>query len=173
MALLLMGFMFLASVAKADWLVPAKSFGLKQSLKADRLGIAPAVNGEDDIVLMPTGSLGFSVGSGSPNYGYTGGLDFVFAHVVPGSTPGSVAMTPFIGIGGDLFVDFGDYINSGFHLPVKADGGINIIGPQINGLVPSAQIVWNFETKEEVRTVGFTAPFDLFSGDIIKKVIGF
>ena len=135
--------------------------------------LTPNANGENDLVLIPTASLGFGVGDSTPSYGYSGAYDLILCNVAPGDTPGTASLTPYLGIGGAIYVDMGQWINSGLQEPVLADGGINLIGPQINGLVPSGQMVWNFQTGERKTIINLTVPFGLFSDSAIIKVLGF
>jgi hypothetical protein len=159
-------FAFVLSSQAFAWEVSGKPFGMGLS-NGVKLSIAgQQVSG----VLMPTGALGFSVGTGTPAYGYTGGLDFVLCSLTAGTEAGKTSLTPYLGIGGALNVDFGGWIDSGFSNPVKASGGVNVIGPQIEGLVPEGSVTWNFETGERVSMVGFSAPFGLFEDSTITKI---
>jgi len=162
-------FLMFASTVLA-WEVPARPFGLE---KSDRLTLTPAVGGENDLVLIPTASLGYGVGpSNVPSYGYSGAYDLVFGDVTPSSTVGTAQLTPYIGAGLSLYVDMGPWINSALVNPILADGGFNVIGPQINGLVPSFQMTWNFQTGEKQTIVNLTVPFAVFSNSTIIKVFG-
>jgi hypothetical protein len=148
------------------WDVPASSFALhNQKFSFTASNVEPY--SENDIVLIPTASLGFGVGSGIPSYGYSAAYDLVFGKVTVGSA-GVDHLSPYFGIGGAFYVDMGQWINSGLQLPVVADGGFNVLGPDIQGLVPMFELTWNFQTGEEKRIIGFTAPFDIADNLIIK-----
>jgi len=180
MILFLIGFSLVVSNAFAWDNLPAKefsfapkefSFAPKASLNI--AAINPTVAGDDELDAVPTASLGFGVGNGdAPSYGYTGAWDLILNHVSQGSVPGTVSVVPYFGVGGAVYVDLGPWITSGLQTPVLADGGFNIIGPQINGLVPSFQIVWNFQSGEQRKIVALTAPFEVLSGAGIFKVFG-
>ncbi len=121
---------------------------------------------ENDVVLIPTASLGFGVGTGVPTYGYSAAYDIVFGKVTVGSN-GMDILSPYFGIGGAIYVDMGQWINSGLQLPVLANGGFNVLGPDIQGLVPMFEMTWNFDTGEEKRIIGFTAPFSITDSLIV------
>lgn len=140
-------------------------------LGLNRLAALESIN-EDGVYFMPTGSLGFGVGpADKPSYGYSGAGDIIYANYTVDGTTGNSTFTPILGIGGAIYVDLAQLINSGGLDPIKLDGGINAIGPQIEGLVPSAQIVWNFQTGEEIKAIHLTAPFDFLSGGTPTRII--
>jgi hypothetical protein len=149
----------LATSAFAWDQIPGKPFGLsavpKLSLDAPTSTI--------ELVGMPSASLGFAVGPNAvPSYGYSGGWDIILSDVSSGSTPGTVNVVPYVGAGLSLYIDMGPWISSGFDSPVLADLGFNVLGPQIGGLVPSAEMVWNLQTGDKKTIVNLTAPLSIF-----------
>lgn len=145
------------------WDVPSSSFEQKTGM----LRLSSGSTFENDLVLIPTGSLGFGVGTGVPSYGYSAAYDLVFGKVSLG-TIGIDHLSPYFGVGGAIYIDMGQWINSGLQLPVLANGGFNVLGPDIQGLVPMFEMTWNFQTGEEKRIIGFIAPFDIADSLVIK-----
>ena len=154
------------------WELPAGPFGSKFA-SSNGLRASQLIAGEIGIYSMPTASLGFGVGpTNAPSYGYSGGYDFVLGKAV-GTDSNTVNFSPYLGAGLAVYVDLADFIKTSGIEPIKADGGINIIGPEIQGLVPSASRVWNFDTGEQVTTINLTASLDFFANATIQKVVAF
>ena len=169
--MLLIGFLALAFTSNSfAWEVPAKPFGMdKQKLSISQ----PPAGGEVDGVFMPTASLGLGVGnSATPSYGVSGAYDFVIGRVTAVDAS-NVNITPFIGIGGAIYVDAGPWLSSNLSSPIVASGGFNIIGPDLAGTVPGAQHTWNLQTGEQKTLITWNVPFDIFSDQTITKVFGF
>lgn len=163
--------MFALSLSSAfAWEVNGKAFGLEKYQDA-KFRLNPSSLDETDIVTIPTAGLGFGVGPNStPSYGYSGGYDIVLGTASPSDNTATAKFSPLFGVGASLYFDMGPWINSRGSSPILADGGFNVIGPEIEGLVPSAQMVWNFDTGEKIQTLNLTAALDLFSGATIQKV---
>jgi hypothetical protein len=112
-------------------------------------------------VLLPTASLGLATNQNIPSYGLAGSYDFVIGQKT--TTGSSTSLTPWLGVGAALYVDFAPWINSNLETPVIASGGFNLVGPEINGLVPSIQKTWNFDTGVETTTLNFTIFVNVFN----------
>lgn len=175
LVVLFFGLMLLASSAFADWQIPSKniSFESKHTVTATaNVGdVNPTVQGDDEIDLVPTASLGFGIGpTGTPSYGYSGAWSLIFEHVSQSSTVGVANVAPYFGLGAALYFDLGPAIDSNFQSAALLDGGLNIIGPQIDNLVPTAEVVWNFNSGTRTAIVGFSAPFELLESAIIPLI---
>lgn len=158
------------STAFAGWEVPGKGFGI---VKSGVSSIAPpAVGGETDLILIPTAALGLGVDTGSqPSYGANIAYDFVLGKVEQADGT-NVSVTPYLGIGGAIFVDVAPWLNSDLKNSVVARVGINVIGPEINGMVPGILETWDIDTGERKTMVNMNVPFGLFSDSAIFKVFG-
>jgi hypothetical protein len=152
------------------WDLPARSFKLATKMSLSVGAINPTAQGDTELDLIPTSSLGFgTVGPDqTPTYGWSGGYDLILDEAAASSTAGQVSVTPYLGIGGSFYVDLAPYFRSNGSPVVY--GGFNVIGPQIMGLVPEAEWVWNLQTGEELKTINLAAPFGLLSGAGIVQV---
>ena len=138
------------------------------------------MGGETDLILLPTLSAGYGVGpSKTPSYGWSGAYDIVLANVSPTSVAGMANVVPYLGVGGAFYLDLGPWASSGLTQPVLADGGFNVIGPEINGLIPgvddvvfSYQHTWNFQTGVQKDVIDLTAPLGAAPEATIVKLKG-
>lgn len=150
--MLLFGFLLMALSGPAfcGWELPSQTFGLKSKMPINRFGVAAPTGGNLDGLLVPTASLGIAVDQTVPSYGFNIAYDFVIGGVQ------ATTLTPYLGIGAALYVDMAPWINSNLNNPVEANGGFNVIGPEILGQVPSFQKTWNFQSGEQKTLVMFT-----------------
>ena len=166
-ATLILGLMF-SSMAMAGWEVPGAHFGLTKG--AVSAIVAPPAGGDVELITIPTAALGYGVDNGAtPCYGFYVDFDQLLCGIAPGDGA-NVQVTSFLGVGGAIFFDAGPCLNSTFQQPIVARIGINIIGPEIQGIVPGVMETFDLNTGDRKVSVNMNAPFDLFSGAITRLV---
>lgn len=153
---LAIAFLGMSAPAFCQWQVPGDAFKLSKRVSLSPVNPSPA--GENDLILMPTGNLGFALGTSSPAYGYSGAYDLILANVTQGTSADTVNVVPAFGVGVAAFVDFGPWINTNFQQPVLADFGINAIGPTVAGITPGVEVTWNLDSGERKVIVNGNVP---------------
>jgi len=161
--MLFVAFTFLAAPAHADWLVKAKSLSTVTKTGAIRYGaVLPSGLDENDLILLPTAALGLGVGDIKNSYGFSAAYGLLWCHV-KGVDATHSTLTPYLGVGAAVFVDAGPWLTSDLKNPIQARFGINVIGPELVGIVPSVMQTWDWRTGERRIVVNANVPFGLFS----------
>lgn len=158
--LLLVGFSVLCSPASAGWEV---SLPAPKQLTLAKLSLGGP--GQLGGILMPTANIAALPGE-NPSYGFSFAEAFVLGNITPGSAAGQYSISPYIGIGAALYVDFAPWIQSDFDQPVIARGGVEVIGPDMGaGIVEGVEAVYDFKTGARIGLLTGSIAFD--SSDVL------
>ena len=183
--LLLLGLAFAFAdtrpVMAYDWNVPAKCIPFSSSTFAARdkapktdkmkltLSLASGLS-ETDLIGMPTVALGYGVSKGEvPSYGFDVAYGYFVANV-KGIDDTTTEVIPYFGLGGAAFVDAGDWLHSGMVDPIKCKLGFCAVGPQLEGIVPSVNVVWDVMNKTREELLMVRVPFGPLEKALVHKV---
>ena len=153
---LLFGFVFALScpVMAYDWNVPKKLAAIPSGLDVNAL------------VLMPTAA--FSVGTVQTSYGFSVAYSLIWGHIKGTAGSDTSTVTNKLGLGVAGYMDLGDWLQSGFKVNPRLKGGVGVLLPQLCGVTPGVEEVWDFVNKSRTTLITINAPFSLLNSLIVK-----
>jgi hypothetical protein len=154
-----------------DWNVRSSSLAVPTtySVPGAVKALPPGLN-EDCAILLPTVALGLGVSKGATNvYGVDLAYDILACHAKDNGD-GTASLTSYLGVGGAVFVDAGDWLHSSLKDPVQFRLGLNLIGPKLCGVVPGFNYVWDVRDGSREVILNANVPLGLLTSSTLKKL---
>jgi hypothetical protein len=154
----------LVSPASAyEWTVPSNSV---KSSKVKMLGAIPSGLDENGVVLIPTAAL--SVGTVETSYGLSVSYSALWCHIKGDAGSSTSTLTSYLGVGGAVYGDFGNWLKTDFKENPRLKAGIAIILPQMCGITPGVMEVWDLANGGRSTVVTMNVPLNLLNSVITK-----
>jgi len=163
--MIMLGFCFsvVGSASAYEWNIPTSA------VKSNKIKTAASIpSGLDTnmVVGIPTAAL--AVGTVSTSYGLSVAYSALWCHV-KGDTAGTTStLTSKFGVGAAAYGDFGDWLKSNFQTDPKLKVGVGVILPQMCGITPGVQLVWNVKDGSRTTVVTMNVPLNLLNSVIVK-----
>ena len=163
--MLLLGFAFvLASPASAyEWNIPTNAV---KSNKIKTVSMIPSGLDKNMVVGIPTAAL--AVGTVSTSYGLSVAYSALWCHVKGDASGTTSTLTSKFGVGAAAYGDFGDCLKSNFQTDPKLKVGVGVILPDMCGITPGVQEVWDVKNGSCTTVVTMNIPLNLLNSVIVK-----
>ena len=159
-------FAFFAMVGTAsayEWTIPTNAV---KSTKIKTESMIPSGLDKNMVVGIPTAAL--AVGTVSTSYGLSVAYSALWCHVKGDADGTTSTLTSKFGVGAAAYGDFGDWLKSNFQTDPKLKVGVGVILPQMCGITPGVQLVWDVKNGSRTTVVTINVPMNLLNSVIVK-----
>lgn len=156
-------FSVVGTASAYEWNIPTNAV---KSSKIKTASMIPSGLDKNMVVGIPTAAL--AVGTVSTSYGLSVAYSALWCHA-KGDTAGTTStLTSKFGVGAAAYGDFGDWLKSNFQTDPKLKVGVGVILPQMCGITPGVQLVWDVKSGSRTTVVTMNVPLNLLNSVIVK-----
>lgn len=156
-------FSVVGTASAYEWTIPTNAV---KSTKIKTASMIPSGLDKNMVVGIPTAAL--AVGTVSTSYGLSVAYSALWCHVKGDADGTTSTLTSKFGVGAAAYGDFGDWLKSNFQTDPKLKVGVGVILPQMCGITPGVQLVWNVKDGSRTTVVTMNVPLNLLNSVIVK-----